>query len=167
MTIRVQKLSKNQIQDYLDILLERAKWLEGINQPMWNTDNLTPKNFEKKYPDNTPYLIYIEEQIVGGFILVENDPFLWNESENSQSAYYIHKLVIKPEFSGLGYAQKSISLIEEMARQAGVSYLRLDCYEDRTYLMNLYERCGFNKKRRTVMPDGIVLVSYEMALKPN
>ncbi|MBF4694225.1 GNAT family N-acetyltransferase [Fusibacter ferrireducens] len=59
---------------------------------------------------------------------------------------YIHKLVIKLEFSGLWYAQKSISLIEEMARQAGVSYLRLDCYEDRLYLMNLYERCGFNKK---------------------
>lgn len=95
---------------------------------------------------------------------MEHDGFLWNEEENNQKAFYIHKLVIKPEFSGKGYAQKSISLIKDLALQEGIAYLRLDCYEDRAYLMKLYDDCGFYKKRKTVMDDGTALQSYELIM---
>lgn len=164
MEIIVRQLNKNQIQVFLDILFERAMWLESINQPMWNTENLNPVSFEKMYPNQMPYLIYQGEDVVGGFILLEQDKFLWNEEENNQKAFYIHKLVIKSEFSGKGYAEKSILLIKELAVQAGISYLRLDCYEDRAYLMKLYEKCGFYKKRRAVMDDGTALQAYELIL---
>jgi GNAT superfamily N-acetyltransferase len=113
------------------------------------------------YPDNEPYLVYLGEQIIGGFVLLEHDRFLWSEEENNQRAFYIHKLVIKREFAGKGYAGKSIALIKDLALKEGVSYLRLDCYADRAYLMKLYEDCGFYKKRKTVMEDGTVLQSYE------
>jgi ribosomal protein S18 acetylase RimI-like enzyme len=164
MKITFKQLHKNQIQILLDILLERAKWLESINQPMWNIDNLNPVNFEKMYPNETPYLIYKDENVIGGFILLEHDNFLWDEEENYQKAFYIHKLVIKPEYSGKGYAEESILLIKELALQEGAIYLRLDCYGDRVYLKKLYEKCGFCKKRETVMDDGIVLLSYELSL---
>lgn len=164
MEIIVKKLDKNNIQTLLDLLLERAKWLETINQPMWNTSNLNPASFEAMYPDNIPFLIYNAENIIGGFILLKNDRFLWSEEENTQKAFYIHKLVIKPEFSGRDYAEESISLIKELAVQAEVSYLRLDCYDDRNYLKKLYERCGFRQKRKTVMDDGTTLQSYELSL---
>ncbi|MNM86536.1 hypothetical protein D3C81_986920 [compost metagenome] len=72
--------------------------------------------------------------------------------------------MIKSEFAGKGYAEKVIVLIKELARQAKVRYLRLDCYGDRAYLRKLYEQCGFYKKRETVMDDGIVLLSYEFLL---
>lgn len=51
MEIKIKQLDKSQIQIFLDILLERAKWLESINQPMWNIENLNPVNFEKMYPE--------------------------------------------------------------------------------------------------------------------
>lgn len=165
MNISVQQLDKSKIQVYLDILLERAHWLESINQPMWNIDNLNPINFEKMYPDYVPYLVYLGNRIIGGFVLLNHDGFLWSEEENSQRAFYIHKLVIKQEFAGKGYAQKSILLIKDLALLEGVSFLRLDCYEDRAYLMKLYEDCGFYKKRKTVMDDGTVLQSYELILR--
>lgn len=161
MEIVVRQLDKDKIQILLDILLERAKWLESINQPMWNPDNLNPVNFEKMYPNETPYLIYRGKDTIGGFILLEHDNGLWNEEENKQKAFYIHKLVIKSEFSGQGYSEESIELIKKIAVQAGISYLRLDCYGDRPYLIKLYEECGFHQKRESVMDDGIVLISYE------
>lgn len=164
MEITVKQLDKNQIQILLDILLERAKWLESINQPMWNPNNLNPVNFEKMYPNETPYLIYRGKDIIGGFILLEHDKGLWNEEENTQKAFYIHKLVIKWEFARNGYAEKSLLLIKDLAVQAEASYLRLDCYGDRPYLRKLYEKCGFYKKRETYMEDGIVLLSYELLL---
>lgn len=164
MEIKIKQLDKSQIQIFLDILLERAKWLESINQPMWNIENLNPVNFEKMYPDNSLYLICKGEDVIGGFILLEHDKFLWNEKENNEKAFYIHKLVIKPEFSGKGYAEKSIYLIKDLAVQAGASYLRLDCYGDRAYLNKLYEHCGFYKKREAVMDDGTLLISYEFLL---
>ncbi|OQB24766.1 MAG: Acetyltransferase (GNAT) family protein [Firmicutes bacterium ADurb.Bin182] len=131
MDLTVRQLDKSKIQIYLDMLMERALWLESINKPMWNIDNLNPVNFEGMYLDYIPYLIYLEDHIVGGFVLLTHDRFLWNEEENNQRALYIHKLVIKPEYAGKGYAQKSISLINEIALKEGISYLRLDCYGDR------------------------------------
>lgn len=164
MEITIEQLDKNNIQILLDILIEKAKWLESINQPMWNIDNLNPVNFEKMYPNETPYLIYKGQEIIGGFILIDNDTFLWNEEENREKAFYIHKLVIKSEFSGMGYAMKTLNLIKELAVQAGTLYLRLDCYGDREYLKKLYEGSGFYVKRKTVMDDGTVLLSYEFIL---
>gem|GEM_PF-4300698 len=82
---------------------------------------------------------------------MEYDGFLWNEEENDKKAFYIHKLVIKLEFSGQGYAEKSMFLIKELGMKAEVSYLRLDCYDDRIYLKQLYE------KRKTVMDDSTAL----------
>lgn len=161
MKITVRQLDKDKIQILLDILLERAKWLESINQPMWNPDNLDPVNFEKMYPNETPYLICRGRDIIGGFILLEHDNGLWNEEENKQKAFYIHKLVIKQEFAGNEYAEKSLLLIKALAVQAEVSYLRLDCYGDRPYLRKLYEKCGFYKKREMYMDDGAILLCYE------
>lgn len=164
MEIQVKQLDKTQIQILLDILIKKAKWLEEINQPMWNIDNLNPQKFEEMYPSETPYLIYKGEEIIGGFILLHKDNFLWSEEENRDRAYYIHKLVIKSEFSGMGYAEKSINLIKKLALQARVTYLRLDCYGDRDYLRKLYETCGFKMKHKSVMEDGTVLLSYEFIL---
>lgn len=163
MGIRVTPLDKSEIQVFLAILLERAKWLESIGQLMWSIENLDPVNFEKMYPNYKPYLIYENDNIIGGFVLLEHDDFLWSEEDN-EKALYIHKLVIKSEFAGKGYAEKVIVLIKELARQAKVQYLRLDCYGDRVYLRKLYEQCEFYKKRETVMDDGIVLLSYEFLL---
>ncbi len=162
MKLKIKQLETQQLEIYLDILLERALWLESINQPMWNTNNLNPVNFEKMYPNNRPYLLYCGDEVVGGFILLKKDGFLWSESENLENAYYIHKLVIKPEYSGKGYAKESLNLIMNLAKDEGVDYLRLDCYGDRANLIKLYEDSGFYNKRSTVMDDGIVLKSYEL-----
>lgn len=164
MGLKIQRLEKSKIQIYLDILLQRAHWLESIDQPMWNIGNLNPINFEKMYPHYKPYLIYLDDQIIGGFIILKHDSSLWSDEENREKAFYIHKLVIKQEFSGKGYAKKSILLIKDLGVQEGLSCLRLDCYADREYLVKLYESCGFKKKRITVMDDGTVLNSYELVL---
>ncbi|MNI58988.1 hypothetical protein D3C81_986930 [compost metagenome] len=76
MGIRVTPLDKSEIQVFLAILLERAKWLESIGQPMWSIENLDPVNFEKMYPNYKPYLIYENDNIIGGFVLLEHDDFL-------------------------------------------------------------------------------------------
>lgn len=163
-TLTVKPLEKSKIQIYLDILIERAEWLEKIKQPMWNIENLNPINFGKMYPNYKPYLIYKNEDVIGGFILLNKDDFLWTEEENMEKAFYLHKLVIKQEYSGKGYAEKSMEIIKKIALESGVRYLRLDCYYDRNYLRRLYEKCGFYKKRKTVMEDGIGLQSYEFTL---
>jgi RimJ/RimL family protein N-acetyltransferase len=163
-SITVKPLKNSQIPIYLDMLIERAKWLEKIKQPMWNMENLNPINFGKMYPNYKPYLIYKNEDVIGGFILLNKDDFLWTEEENMEKAFYLHKLVIKEEFSGKGYAEKSLELIKKIALESTMKYLRLDCYYDRCYLRHLYEKCGFYKKRKTVMEDGTGLQSYELLL---
>lgn len=164
MKLAIKQLDKTNIQLYLDMLLERALWLERIGQPMWNIENLTPDRFESAYPNYTPYLIDLVGQVVGGFILLPRDGFLWSDEENSQRALYLHKLVIQPDYAGRGLAQDAIAQVIKLAKESGAAYLRLDCYGDRKYLVDLYEGCGFRKKRTSIMEDGTILYSFEMVL---
>lgn len=164
MCVTISPLEKSEIQTLLDLMLGRAQWLARIGKPMWNPDNLEPTRFEQMYPGYAPYLIKQSDQIAGGFVLLRQDRFLWSAAENEQSAYYIHKLVIKPEFAGRGIAKQALTCIRQMAEQEDKQYLRLDCYGDRENLVKLYEDSGFCRKRSTEMEDGTILFSYELAL---
>lgn len=154
--------------DKLDILLsmyrEKAEWLNRIGQPMWSMEYLKKENFIKKYNDPECFITYINDIPIGGFILVKSDNFLWGP-DSHLGAYYIHKLVVKNGYTGQGNAQKMISWIEEYAGKAGKEKVRLDCYEDRKYLLQLYTSCGFNLLEVKIMPDGTRIAQYEKSFK--
>jgi hypothetical protein len=51
--------------------------------------------------------------------------------------------------------------IEKYAEENGKEILRLDRYEDRNYLLHLYNSCGFNLIRVKIMPDEIGIAQFE------
>jgi GNAT superfamily N-acetyltransferase len=101
--------------------------------------------------------------MVGGFALIERDEDLWAD-RLGDSAFYIHKLVIREASSGRGYAEKALSWIQDYARERGKDYLRLDYYEDREYLGRLYAGSGFRVVDVKTMPDGTRIARAEVRL---
>lgn len=161
--LRIEKINHDKLEILLSMYREKAEWLIKIGKPMWNPEYLDKESFIKKYPDPECFIAYKGDAPVGGFILLESDDFLWG-ANNHSGAYYIHKLVVKDGYTGEGNAQKFINWIEEYAKQVGKEKLRLDCYEDRAYLMQFYTGCGFKLLKVQVMPDGTRIAQFEKKL---
>ncbi len=114
---------------------------------MWTDDSLTLEGLKEVYNTYETYLVYEEEAVIGGFLLLETDYSYWSEEENKDNAYYVHKLFVLPEFNGRGYAGKIMNEIKDIAKQQGKDYLRLDCRRHNVKLNQLYEGLEFKFKR--------------------
>ena len=88
MNFEVLKLeSFSDIGEYLAILKHKAIWLESINQPMWNIENLQWNPFERKYSNPEYFGCYLNHQLMGGFILCNYDSS-WSIQENEDSYFF-------------------------------------------------------------------------------
>jgi GNAT superfamily N-acetyltransferase len=153
MSFTVEPIAYERIEEFLEMLRERAAWLEALGQPMWNPEYLAKDAFIERYHVPACFLAFDGGEKVGGFALIEKDEDLWPD-RLGDSAFYIHKLVVRKAFSGRGYAAKILAWIEDYARERGKDYLRLDYYEEREYLGKLYAGAGFRKVDVRTKPDG-------------
>lgn len=114
---------------------------------MWSDDSLSVTGLNEVYNTYQMFLAIKNNDVIGCFILLEKDYSYWNNQENLDSAYYIHKLVVLPKYNGNGYAKEIIASIKEYALKRNKKYLRLDCRLHNNALNNLYESVGFKIKR--------------------
>lgn len=159
----VESLPHERLEEYLAMLRERASWLEAKGQPMWDPEYLQRDRFLERYPRPACFLALEGGEKVGGFALIERDGDLWADRAGD-SAFYIHKLVVREACSGRGYAGRILAWVQDYARKRGKSCLRLDYYEDREYLGRLYEGAGFRKIDVKTMPDGTRIARAEVRL---
>lgn len=165
MNLCISKIAAEEIEILLELLREKADWLIKIGKPMWNPEYLSKEEFLKKYINCEMFIAQDHKEVIGGFVLVESDPSFWNNDEDKESAYYIHKLVIKDGYTGKGYAKEVIELIKKYSISQCKNYLRLDCYGDRKYLNKLYRECGFTLKREVYVEDDLNACLYELSLE--
>jgi GNAT superfamily N-acetyltransferase len=159
----VESLPYERLEEYLAMLRERASWLEAKGQPMWNPEYLRADKFLERYHRPACFLALDGGEKVGGFALIERDEDLWAD-RLGDSAFYVHKLVIRQACSGRGYAEKALAWIQGHARESGKDFLRLDYYEDRECLGRLYAGSGFRVIDVKTMPDGTRIARAEVRL---
>jgi GNAT superfamily N-acetyltransferase len=138
----VKEIEYSDIDEYIDMLVERCKWLKDQKIDMWKIDQLTKESIIQKYENPMCFLAYEDSVSVGGFLLLEIDNRYWPEKID-EKAYYFHKFVVKPEFSGKGYSVKILNWVKEFGKQNGKDYIRLDYETRRKYLRNMYLNSGF------------------------
>lgn len=166
MNVQIVEIKDDRLDELLSILRTKAKWLIKNGKQMWNPKYLKKSIFIEKYPNSKWFVVEIMNEVIGGFVLVSEDSNFWTEKENEDSAFYIHKVVIKEGYTGKGYAKEILMWIEEYAKNSGKQYLRLDCYSKRGYLNKLYSEYGFKLKREVVVESSDNNAKlYEIILK--
>jgi GNAT superfamily N-acetyltransferase len=160
----VEMLGLDRLEELLEMLREREAWLEERGLAMWDPAYLVAERFLERYPGAKPFLCCLDDEKLGGFILLDRDEAGWPGRD--EPAYYLHKLVLRPEFSGHGFAEKAIEWAAGFAAAKGKEFLRLDYYEDRPGLAELYARCGFVPAGVEVKPDGTRIARAEFRLTP-
>jgi ribosomal protein S18 acetylase RimI-like enzyme len=78
----------------------------------------------------------------GAFVLRWSDENVWGPDDGD--AGYLHRLATRPEVAGQGLGARLIATADDLIRDCGRDWLRLDCDRDNQRLRDYYESLGFS-----------------------
>lgn len=135
-----------------EILEEAALWIESLDIDQWRPGYFFATSSQKRMAENIRdgevYLVLCDEQVIGTITVQVGsaiDEELWDH-DTLNEALYIHRLAIRRRFAGHGLGYMLMHWAEHLAKQAGKTYLRLDCMADNAALCAYYERDGFIRR---------------------
>lgn len=140
--MEIVNVNSSNVELFSSILIECAKWLDSIDNPMWKVKNLNVNELLRKYDINEMKLCYEDGNLIGVYILQWYDSLFWPELKKNETGI-IHKLAVRRKYSKMGYGKKIIESAESICRKQGVNSIRLNCGTFRPRLRNFYESVGF------------------------
>lgn len=144
-----------------ELLVRCAQSLAARGVKLWRVDELAPAVLKNTYKLDELYFLCIDDAQVGLVFLQDQDHIFWPEALED-SACYIHKLAIDPDFVGRRLGLPSVLKIIDQAKREGKTWLRLDC-DDRPALNRFYQGCGFSYVDTKKLPD-LEVVRYQLRL---
>ena len=113
------------------------------------------------------FRIEVDGQTAGGFaLLLHRDPTYdvirgaWRTGDHGAYAA-VHRVAVDPEFRGRDLPLWLYGFCEKMARERGLSSLRIDTHEGNVVMRRSLEKCGFRHVGEISLPDGSPRVAYE------
>jgi GNAT superfamily N-acetyltransferase len=158
--LNIKQLMGEEINKYLQVLIERYDWLVSKNLAMWNLENLSIDGLISRYENPQFYGAFLEGVCVGGFILIQQDKRYW-PSNIKDRAFYFHKFVVSPKYGGMGYSEEMLEWAKKYTKIMNKDFLRLDYQKNRNYLRTMYRKHGFEDIEVTINSDGCILVLGE------
>jgi ribosomal protein S18 acetylase RimI-like enzyme len=129
------------------LYIEAASWMasQGIDQ--WELADFPAEFMNKLMEKAEVFAVRYEGVVMGGFSIQWTDKSIWKELD-SEEAGYVHKLVVKRAYSGLGVGLEMLDWAGNYLRSHNKRWVRLDCMADNTGLNSFYIKAGFQFKRR-------------------
>jgi GNAT superfamily N-acetyltransferase len=124
------------------LLREAAQWVDALGVVMWEEGELDRSRLDAEVEAGQFVVAEIGQEMAGTIRFQLEDPLFWPDLPPGRSAF-VHRLVVRRAFKGLGVSQALLAWAVERAREEGREALRLDCDADRMKLRALYENFGF------------------------
>jgi GNAT superfamily N-acetyltransferase len=125
-----------------DMLEEAARWVNALGVVMWDEGELAPGPFEREVAAGQFFIAEVDGDPAGIVRFQLDDRLFWPDLTTDDSAF-IHRLVVRRRYKGLGVSTALMEWAVSRARTIGKRYLRLDTDASRPKLRELYERFGF------------------------
>jgi GNAT superfamily N-acetyltransferase len=148
------------IDTVLGILDEATIWLRDRGLPtVWKPGEFSRASFLEQISREEVYIGLIDGKPAGTFILQWSDTFWWGEQP--PDAGYIHKLAIRPAYTGQGVGREMLKWAEGRTRAQGRKFLRLNCLAEDRKIRDYYENAGFTYLRDATGPKGMASLYEE------
>lgn len=142
----IRKAKLSEVPAVFSLLEKRVEWMRENNLHQWDECDYLKifplEHFEREAEKGELYVLVDNENILGTFILLEEDE-RWRGQEKKNS-YYIHTLATVPGIHGLGGA--ILDYVEKRAKDNGKDSVRLDCQKSNIALNAYYEKHGYQEK---------------------
>lgn len=161
--IIIKSANSNEKKLYIQKMVEKCRLLNDNGLMTWNIDSLTEEKLNKQYINPQYFVCYLNDQFIGGFILLTSDNFFWPENKEDDS-FYIHKLLVCNGFNGNGYGNLIMNWIKDYGKKNGKKFLRLDYFKSKHKLTRFYEENGFYKVDEIKYQDRDINIKAEYQL---
>jgi len=151
----MRRAGREDIDVVLAMHAEASEWLSSKGKDQWQPDAVgkktkdrVRKSIEKTVTDKTCWLAYINNEVVGTITVDSSaDPEFWVEADDPADAVYVHRMIVRREDSGQRIGKVLLALADQLARNAGRHWVRLDAWSTNEQLHKYYERMGFGNFR--------------------
>jgi GNAT superfamily N-acetyltransferase len=127
--------------------VEAEDWLAARGIEQWGQGSLSSSDLRAQVVDGQWHVgVTRSGDIAGGLRLLWADRDVWQADD--AFAAYVHGLVIDRRLAGLGVGSRLLVWVEDRARKAQASMLRLDCVESNAALRAYYGSLGFREVGR-------------------
>ncbi|MHC5229810.1 GNAT family N-acetyltransferase [Enterococcus sp. LJL99] len=149
MEIRQAKL--DEVNTVQSLLHETAEWLQSIGSSQWKEilAGDDKHGLSQAVEKGEVYFFYSEKNELIGMAAAWKKPsdwdqLLWKEIGFSENSYYIHRVIIRPQYRKMHYGDQLLTTLK-LYFQSKASELRLDCLASNKHLLNFYSKNNFNK----------------------
>ena len=147
-----------------EILTEAACWLIERGEPLWRPEDLRAELLRPLVETGSLHLARDGDETVGTIVLQWDDRLFWPDLPAAESAF-IHRLAVRRRWAGSGVAAAVMDWAALRAREAGRSWLRLDCSARHEGLARYYEAAGFERHSSGKLADGYPFLRYQKRLR--
>lgn len=149
------EISLTTLKDVDDIILLRDDAAERLRmmqldqwQKPWPSAEGEDERLRRGMEAGTTWIVRASSDTVATFVIdTFCDPRLWTESEQSEPALYIHRFIVRRDYSGIELGAKLMALIEAWAAHDGYRWLRVDVWTTNRDLQEYYRDLGFEYVR--------------------
>ena len=108
--------------------------------------------------ENRQFKLLVNNEVVCIWAITFSDEQIWEDS-NTDSAIYIHRIAVNPNFRGNNYIATITNWAKEYALKKEIQFIRLDTLGENKNLITHYKNAGFhflglfNLKNTSNLPD--------------
>ena len=125
-----------------DMRAEAAQGVCALGVVMWEEGELTPGRVDTEIAAGLFFVADLNGEAAGVVRFQLDDRLFWPDLTGDDSAF-IHRLVVRRRYKGMGVSTALMEWAVSRARAMGKTYLRLDTDASRPKLRQLYEGFGF------------------------
>ena len=120
--------------------------------------NFNREMVEIEIAENRQFKLLINSEIACVWAITFSDLQIWEDSKED-SALYIHRIAVNPNFRGNKYIDKIVAWAKEFALKKDIQFIRLDTLGENQGLINHYKNASFhflglfNLKNTSNLPD--------------
>jgi len=157
---RVVPAKPEDIDTVIGILDEAAAWIIEQKIPsVWKPREFSRETFLEQISRAEVHVGLVDGKPAGTITLQWNDPVFWGEQKPDSG--YVHKLAVRPAYTGQMLGLEMLKWAEATARAAGKRFLRLNCLAADRKIRD-YEQAGFLSKGDVVRPKAVATLYEKM-----
>lgn len=118
-----------------------ARWLLGRGIKQWLPGEFSQQRMRSWIQQGYVHVCRRDDVIAAAVAVLEDDPDIW--SDGRRDAGYIHLLMVDRAHAGAGLGDAALAHAEEMIRDAGGRFARLDAVASNVRMQDWYEQRGY------------------------
>ena len=152
----IRKATSSDINSILEITKACAADMIKAKIFQWNEHYPDRSTFETDLKRKELYVIEIENEVIGCICISSHMDEEYKSVEwlsENKNNIYIHRLAIKPELQGKGYAQQLMHFAESKSLEENRRSIRLDTFSRNTRNQRFYEKRGYKRLDKVYFPN--------------